>query len=63
MNNQGNINLESKPKLNIQKVYSNTKYKYKYAKVKYCSCLKKKGINIVYYNEFAESEDGSKIKK
>ena len=62
MNNQGNNNPKSKLKLNIQKVHIAIKYKYKYAKVKCYSCPKEKGINVVYYNEFAESEDGSKIK-
>ena len=63
MNNQGNNNTESNPKPNIQRVYSAIKFKYEYIKVKCYSYLKEKGINEVYWNEFVESEDGSKIKK
>ena len=63
MNNKGINNPESKPKLNIQKVYSTIKYKHKHAKVKCCSYSKERGINVLYCNEFAESEDSFKIKK
>lgn len=63
MNNKGINNPESKPKLNIQKVYSTIKHEYKYVKFKYRSYQKEKGISTVYCNKFTESEDGFKIKK